>query len=88
MATDLKVIQMQLDAINDGQVARYQLPQFRGGDIVIVELNNTGKGKKYNVWLEKTEAGKPTGVKTRALNTDKTKEIASYIKDLSGEAIK
>ena len=88
MATDMKVIKAQLDAITGGQVAKYKLPEHRGDHILWVEINNTGKGKKYNVLLEKTDAGKPTGIKSLVMNSDNTKSIASYVKDQDGEAIK
>ncbi len=86
--TDKKVIRSQIEALKEGQVAKYKFPEYRGGDIMWVELNNTGKGKKYNMSVEKTEAGKPTGKKTLFMNSDKPGDLANYIRDMDAEEIK
>lgn len=88
MITDKKVVKSQIEAIKNDQVAKYKLPEYRAGDIMWVELNNTGKGKKYNVWAEKTEAGKPTGKKTLFMNSDSPKDIANWIRDMDAEEIR
>ena len=86
--TDKKVIKAQIEALKEGQVLKYKFPEYRGGEIMWVELNKTGKGKKYNMSAEKTEAGKPTGKKTLFMNMDKPGDLANYIRDNDAEEIK
>lgn len=66
-----------------------ELPATFGGCYVHVDLNPAypNKGKRFSVSTDKLEGGKPSGDKKFLWESDKPKEIASWILDRNGKVI-
>ena len=88
MKAEKKEIEATVQALSDGQAAKYQLPQTFGGEVCWIELNRSGKGKKYNLYLEKVVDGQPCGKKVLQFDSDKPKELASWVNNCCGVTVK
>ena len=82
-----EIIGNQIEQLSPGQSLSYRLPETYGGGLAIVGLNPEypGKGKKYVLSTDKIVAGKPAGQKTRFWDSNKPKDVASWILEKNGE---
>jgi len=85
-----EVMMNQIEQLSPGQSLTYQLPEFLWegfAGFVVVELNPQypGKGRKYVVMTDKMADGKPAGQKTRFWDSNKPKDVASWILEKNGE---
>ena len=79
----------QIEQLSPGQSLTYQLAErlwagFAG--FIIVELNPQypQKGRRYIISTDKIVDGKPAGQKKRSWDSDKAKQVASWILEYQG----
>ncbi len=82
-----EVIMNRLEQLGPGQALRFKLPETYGGGLAVIELNPQypGKGKKYTMSTEKLAGDKPSGSKTTLWDTDKPKDLASWVLDRNAQ---
>ncbi len=78
----------RIEQLAEGESLAYRLPEVYQsgiGEFAFIELNpdypEKGKGKKYIVYTDKGENGKPKGQRVRFLDTNKPKNISEWLKD-------
>jgi len=82
------IIANQVEQLGPGQSLSYRLPKSFGGELAVIELNPRypeGKQKKYILWEQQIEDGKPAGKRRHFLDFDKPKELAGWVIDKGGE---
>ena len=79
----------QFEEVTPGQVIKFQLGEIYGSDLVTVELNPRypDKGRKYSVGLGKIVDGQPVGKANRLWDSNKPKDIASWLLDRGGKPL-
>ena len=81
------IIVSKIEQLSLEQTISYRLPETYGGGLVVVELNPEypAKGRMYILSTEKIAGGKPIVKRGRLWDSDKPKDIASWIIDRGGE---
>jgi hypothetical protein len=81
------IIINQIEQLAPEHAVTYRLPEGRGGNLAVVELNPQypGKGRKYTMSFEKLVDGKPSGKRSHIWDSDKPKDVAGWILSLNGE---
>jgi hypothetical protein len=76
----------QIEQIGPGQSLTYQLAAYLMDRFAIAELNPeyTGKGRKYIVSSDRMGDGKPAAKKGRIRDSNKAKDIASWVLEKNG----
>ena len=79
----------QIEQLGPGQNLTYRLAEFLWegfGGFIVVELNPQypQKGRRYIVSTDKIVDGKPAGQKTRLWDSNKPKDVASWILEKNG----
>lgn len=79
----------QIEQLGPGQSISYQLSEYYGGDLTIVELNPDylRKGRGYILSTQKTVDGKPVGKISRFWESNKPQDIAGWIVDRDGKLV-
>ncbi|MFH0846506.1 MAG: hypothetical protein V1894_00400 [Chloroflexota bacterium] len=80
-------VQQALEKLTEGQTVSYKLPETFGGEFAHVQRNPEGKGKKYILSLEKTQADKPTGKKTLFMEHNSALFVAKWVNQFWGEKV-
>jgi len=82
-----EIIIDRIEQLGPEESVSYRLPEVRGGELAVVELNPQypEKGNKYLLSLEKIVDGKPAGTRSRLWDSNKPKNLAGWILDRSGE---
>lgn len=81
-----EVITNEIEQLTPGQARSYSLTETFGGGLVVVELNPRypEEGKKYIVSTEELVDNKPSGKRRRLFDSNKPKDVASWILDRNG----
>ena len=81
-----EIIINQIEQIGPVQSLTYQLAEYLMDRFAIVELNPEypGKGRKYIVSSDRMVDGKPAGKKGRIWDSNKAKDIASWVLEKKG----
>jgi len=81
-----EVITNEIEQLAPGQALSYKHTETFGGGLTVVELNPQypEKGKKYNVSTEELVDNKPAGKRRRLFDSNKPKDVASWILDRDG----
>ncbi|MFH0847850.1 MAG: hypothetical protein V1894_07375, partial [Chloroflexota bacterium] len=79
MRAQTQDVQTALDKLSEGQTVTYKLPETFGSEFAHIQRNPEGKGKKYTLTLEKTEASKPTGKKTVFMEHNSSRFVANWV---------
>lgn len=78
----------KIEGLASGQSLNYKLAgEVMGGALAIVELNTSGKGKKYMLCGEKYVNGQRSGKKYEIFSSDKSKDIADWIASRGGSPL-
>ncbi len=85
MRAETRDVLAVLEKLGEGQTVSYKLPETFGGEFAHIQRNPEGKGKKYTMTLEKTQADKPTGKKTVFMEHDSARVVANWVHQLWGE---
>ena len=78
----------KIEELTPGQAVSYTLPETYGSGLAVITLNPDypGKGrKKYIMLREGLVNGKPSGQRKTLFESDKSKELASWIMDRAGK---
>ncbi len=83
------ILASQIEQLGPGQSIRHQLPEFYGGDLVIIEPNPNypSKGRKYTMNIQKMVNGKPVGEANLFWESNKPRDIAAWIVDRNGALV-
>ncbi len=83
------IVTGRIEQLGPGQSINYQLSEFYGGDLAIVELNPDypRKGKKYILSTQKMVDGKPVGKISRFWESNKPQDLAGWIVDRFGKLV-
>ena len=81
------IIVSKIEQLGSGESVSYQLGEVYGNGLAVVELNPQypEKGKRYFLSLEKIVDGKPEGKRGHLWDSNKPKELASWILERSGK---
>jgi len=81
-----EIIINQIEQLGPRQSLTYQLAEYLMDRFAIVDLNPEypGKGRKYIVSSDRMADGKPAGKKGRIWDSNKAKDIASWILEKQG----
>jgi hypothetical protein len=87
---NIKRIISEVEQLTPEQVLIYKVPEYlsiMGSVLLTAELNPSfpGKGKKYILSTDKMADGKPSGEKTRFIESNKPAEYANWVVDRIGE---
>jgi hypothetical protein len=79
-------LRAKIEAMQPGQVIAYCLTDTYGGGLAIISLNPNypEKGKKYTMSTESLKDGKPSGNRRQIWDSDKSKDLSSWVFDRSG----
>jgi hypothetical protein len=80
------ILANKITELGAGEKIMYKLPVVYGGDLAVIELNpQHPKGHKYLLSTETMVDGKPTGKRRALWDSDKPRDMASWIVERNGE---
>ena len=82
----MEIMISQIEQLGPRQSLTYQLAEYLMDRFAIVELNPQypAKGRRYIVYIDKIADGRPAGQKTRSWDSNKPKDVASWILEKKG----
>lgn len=82
-----ETLNQKIEALQPGQAVSYTLPDTFGGGLAVMHLNPDypNKGKKFVMSLESLMDGKPSGKRRYLWDSNKAKDLASWVMDRLGK---
>lgn len=86
VASPKDILAGEIERLTPGQSLQYKLPPLYGNDLVVIRMNPdfSKKGKKYRVDSESLVDGKSSGKIHFVWDTDKPRDIASWVLERLG----